>query len=70
MGRWRMQQEKKSFNQDFRTGAAWRISSGHRWSRPGALPGFMCWRAATNSSVVKSPEILSDVGTFQRSVIS
>ena len=63
---------KEVFNQDFKVGAAWSISSGHRWSRPGALPGFRCWRAAANSSEVNSVEMLpaSGVGTLQRSVIS
>ena len=66
---WRMQELRKSQNQDFRADSAWSINSGKMESNPGDFPGFMRLRAAASSSSLKGSEILwpSGVGIFHRS---
>jgi len=55
---WRMQEVRKSQNQDLRSDPAWSINSGKITSRPGDFPGFRRLRAAASSSGLKVPEIL------------
>jgi len=46
---WRMQELRKSQNQDLRADPAWSINSGKMESNPGDFPGFKRLRAAANS---------------------
>jgi len=55
---WRMQELRKSQNQDLRTDPTWGINSGKIESNPGDFPGFKRLRAAANSSGLKCSEIL------------
>ena len=43
-----MQEERKSYNQDFSATQAWVISSEQIESGPAAFAGFRCLRAAAN----------------------
>ena len=54
---WRMLKDKNLFNQDFKTGLVWSISSGHRESGPRAFSDFNRWRALANFSKKKYEEI-------------
>ena len=66
---WLKQEERNPRNQDFKATPARMISSGHTESGPGALPGFVFWRADANSAVLQSPpKILTGVAVdvFQR----
>jgi len=47
---WRMQELRKSQNQDLRADPAWNINSGKMEFNPGDFPGFRRLRAAANSS--------------------
>ena len=53
---WHKQEERKSWNKAFSLSLAWRISSWHMLSGPGALLALSCWRAEYSSLIVKSPE--------------
>jgi len=55
---WRMQELRKSQNQDLRADPAWSINSGKMESNPRDFPGFKRLRAAANSSGPKGSEIL------------
>jgi len=66
---WRMQELRKSQNQDLRADPAWSINSGKMESNPGDFPGFKRLREEANSSGLKGLEIVwpSGVGIFHRS---
>jgi len=66
---WRMQEVRKSQNQDLRVDPAWGKNSGKMESSPGDFPGFRRQTAATSSSGLKGSEILwsSCVGIFHKS---
>jgi len=66
---WRMQEVRKSQNQDLRADPAWSMTSGKMECNPGDFPGFRRLRAAESSSGLKDSEILwpSGVGIFHRS---
>ena len=66
---WRMQELRKSQNQDLRADLAWSMNPGKMESNPGDFPGFRRLRAAASSSSLKGSEILwpSGVGIFHRS---
>ena len=66
---WRMQELKKSQNQNLRADLAWSVISGKMESNPGDFPDFRHLRAAVSSSGLKGSEILcpSGVGIFHRS---
>ena len=66
---WRMEEVRKSQNQDFRADPAWSINSGKMESNPGDVPGVRRLKAATNSSGLKGSEIMwpSGVEIFHRS---
>jgi len=70
--RWRMQELRKSQNQDLRADSAWSMNPGKMESNPGDFPGFRRLRAAARSSGLKGSEILwpSGVGIFHRSASS
>ena len=55
---WRMQELRKSQNQDLRADPARSINSRKMETNPGDFPGFRCLRAAANSSDLKGLEIL------------
>jgi len=55
---WRMQEMRKSQNQDLRAEPAWNMNSGKMESNPGDFPGFRRLRAAASSSGLKGSEIL------------
>ena len=67
-----MQEDRILLSQDFNAAEAWRISSEHIESGPGAFPCFSSWRALANSPGVKSPDILlsAGVGILHSSVTS
>ena len=54
----RMQELRKSQNQDLRADPAWSINSGKMESNPGVFPGFKHLRAAANSFGLKGLETL------------
>ena len=66
---WRMQEVRKSQNQDLRADPVWSMNSGKAESNPGDFPSFRCLRAAESTSGLKGSEILwpSTVETFRRS---
>jgi len=47
---WRMQEVRKSQNQDLRADPAWSINSGKMEFSPGDFPGFRRLKAAASSS--------------------
>jgi len=63
---WRMQELRKSQNQDLRADPAWSMNSGKMESNTGDFPGFRRLRAAASSSSLKISEIVwpSGVGIF------
>jgi len=56
--RWRMQELRKSQNQDLRAPPAWNMNSGKIESNPRDFLGFRHMRAAKSSSGLKGSEIL------------
>jgi len=65
---WRMQEVRKSQNQDLIADPAWSINFGKMESNHGDFPGFRRLRAAASSFGLKGSEILwpSGVGIFHR----
>ena len=59
---WRMQELRKSQNQDLRADLVWSMNSGKMESNPRDIPGFRYLRAAASSSGLPS-----GVGIFHRS---
>ena len=55
---WRMQEVRKSQNQDLRADLAQSMNSGKMESNPGDFSGFRRLRAAASSSGLKGSEIL------------
>ena len=66
---WRMQEVRKSQNQDSRFDPAWSMNSGKIESKPGDFPCSWCLRALASSFDVKGPGIRfpSGIGTFHKS---
>jgi len=66
---WRIQDVRKSQNQDLRADPAWSINSRKMESNPGDFPGFWHPTVAASSFGLMSSEVLfpSGVGIFHRS---